>query len=640
MCCKCMTLEEGYQDMWSLTRCVTQFAKLTLARDARTRVRHLAAPKLLLLLAGSLILTPVATAAPSAGISPSSPAPSLVGTTITINVFSSEIVVPLYKFEYRLDGGSWRLLKDFSRLTSFDWTPMVEGSYVLRVTVLDFSTFGTTNVSVEATSPYLVQSRVTSAPAVNVTDHPLVALYSVPACSLGSVRARFIRAGGVRWNYTDTRPCIPGKSNNFLIGGMAGNTDYSIQHERIVGPSTFRGAARPFHTGSVAISLPTFSVTNPPGADTDLNEGIVLSAVTIGSPSVGAATARDLFGNVLWYYEDPNPVGATSPVLLRPVNGGTMLFLIADGSEDDIWRWQILREVDLAGKVVRETSAFAASLQLYNLGQDTITAFHHEALRLANGHTLVLANVERVVDGREMFGDMVIDLDERFQVAWTWNGFDHLDTNRPALLGETCTENGGGCPPLFRLQGPAEDWMHANGIDLAPDGDILISVRHQDWIVKIDYDNGAGTGAIVWRLGREGDFDFISGDSWPEFSHQHDAQIESNGLLTVFDNGNTRVGPEGGNSRGQALLLDEVNMTATPIVNADLGAYSFALGSAELLSNGNYGFGAGALVVVGPGPDTGDFVEVDDLGVEVYRNRHSGVGVYRHFRGPSMYAMD
>lgn len=37
------------------------------------------------------------------------------------------------------------------------------------------------------------------------------------------------------------------------------------------------------------------------------------------------------------------------------------------------------------------------------------------------------------------------------------------------------------------------------------DGDIVVSVRHQSWVLKIDYNNEADTGNILWRLGYQGD---------------------------------------------------------------------------------------------------------------------------------------
>ncbi len=38
------------------------------------------------------------------------------------------------------------------------------------------------------------------------------------------------------------------------------------------------------------------------------------------------------------------------------------------------------------------------------------------------------------------------------------------------------------------------------------DGNLIISIRHQNWLVKIDYNNGAGAGDILWHLGYQGDF--------------------------------------------------------------------------------------------------------------------------------------
>lgn len=51
------------------------------------------------------------------------------------------------------------------------------------------------------------------------------------------------------------------------------------------------------------------------------------------------------------------------------------------------------------------------------------------------------------------------------------------------------------------------DWTHSNALVYSPsDGNLLLSVRHQSWVLKIDYNNGAGTGNLLWRLGYQGDF--------------------------------------------------------------------------------------------------------------------------------------
>jgi len=189
-------------------------------------------------------------------------------------------------------------------------------------------------------------------------------------------------------------------------------------------------------------------------------------------------------------------------------------------------------------------------------------------------------------------GNMVIDLDENFQVAWSWNSFDFLDNSRKAVLNEKYS---GECP--LALAKVANDWTHANSLLLTSDGNLLISLRDQDWIVKFNYDNGAGNGDLIWTLGLDGNFSIDFNNPWPWFSHQHD--IEFDGVnYEVFDNGNTRVAPPplgvgGGNSRGYVFSLNETNMTANVILAQNLGTYSPSFGSAQLLENGNYAFLSG-----------------------------------------------
>jgi hypothetical protein len=116
-------------------------------------------------------------------------------------------------------------------------------------------------------------------------------------------------------------------------------------------------------------------------------------------------------------------------------------------------------------------------------------------------------------------------------------------------------------------------------------------------------------------MGNEGDFTWVGpADPWPWFSHQHEVGIEKNGsgVMTVFDNGNTRIAPPpiglgsspgclpyDCNSRGMALTFTEsvppaactaTSCLVTAVLSSDLGYFSAAMGSAQLLSNGDYFF--------------------------------------------------
>ncbi len=101
----------------------------------------------------------------------------------------------------------------------------------------------------------------------------------------------------------------------------------------------------------------------------------------------------------------------------------------------------------------------------------------------------------------------------------------------------------------------------------------------------------------------------------------------------LFDDGDVRrVADPSAHSRGQVLVLDEQNMIATPILNADLGDYSAALGSAQQLPNGNYHFDQGWLQP----SNTSQAIEMDPWGNQVYALQLSSPA-YRSFRLTDLY---
>lgn len=554
----------------------------------------------------------------SVSLTPNKPSPQLVGDrvvwTATATGCGDNLV---FQFSIGPSGGLARVARDFGTDNTFSWAPMQESAYDVRVSVkADFGAAEATS----ATVTDFVNSRVTGAdPVITPTANPLVALYSIPPCSGGTVVVNFRPAGdpNAPWKSTDTRVCVPGQSTNFLVAGMLPNTTYEMVNvtNHVTSPTQF------FTTGILpaGLTFPQFTVRQAPDSRSDLSQGLIFHMTLGGSSSAVNLLATDLAGRVEWYY-DPAASGLDAIFGTSLTRSGTVLLLDAGFGYGEK-----LREIDLAGNPVRETNINAVGAQLQARGQPTITSFHHDAQRLPNGDTVVIAQTEKPVQihGSPVTyqGDMIIVLDQNFQVKWTWNAFDFLDVTRD---------------PIGESTDPPVDWLHSNAIAWSPvDGNLVVSMRHQNWVVKIDYRNGAGDGHVVWRLGAGGDFAISSTDPNPWFSHQHDVHYVDGTTLALFDNGNTRC-QDGSDchSRGQVLALNEQTHQATLVLNADLGNFSSALGAAQRLPNGNFVFTSG-LVDQGSGA-FGQSIEVLPNGTIAYIIEKMGYE-YRSFRVGSLY---
>jgi arylsulfate sulfotransferase len=558
------------------------------------------------------------------------PSPVPLGTAVTWTAVVSGASAGsfMYRFQVQDPNGVSRTVVDYGPKAMLTWTTIErEGPYQIEVAVFNTNTLeGAT-----ATGMFHFNSLVSGAtPVVTPSANPMVFIYSAPACSRSQqMRVQFQTPTG-SIQYTPYQDCVPGVSMNFYLAGMQPGIAYRIQHSIGSGRAAVAGPVINF-TAPVTAANPlqvTVAVPDPAG------QGILLQSL-LGS----AAVATDLNGNLLWL--GPPDVS----YITRPVTGGTVLGVGEDGTQGP--SEQFIREFDLANITFMETNAARINQQIVAMGQHPINGFHHELRKLPNGGYLALADSERIlfdVQGPgnvDVIGDTILVLDQNMQVTWAWDAFNYLDTSRMATLGETCTYPAGlTCAPFY-LTTVANDWLHGNALQLTPDGNILYSSRHQDWVIKIDYANGTGSGAILWRMGLDGDFQIQSSDPSPWFSHQHDPNFESNNdVLLVFDDGNLREAANpSAHSRGQVLQVDEAKKVVAPILNADLGVYSGALGSAELLPDGNFHFDAGFLLSTDANGNSlynAQSLEVD-LSGHIDFDIQFNTLEYRSFRMPDLY---
>lgn len=322
------------------------------------------------------------------------------------------------------------------------------------------------------------------------------------------------------------------------------------------------------------------------------------------------ALATDLQGNVIWTYTYQGSV-------LDDVQGyqllpdGNMLMTISylsslsSAASSGTGIINAVREVDLAGNTVREIDMDTLNQKLAAAGfKDSdgsayqLRSFHHDVLPLPNGHWVLLtaysksfANLPGESGTTSVLGDVLVDVDQNLNPDWVWNSFDHLDINRH--------------PMNF------PDWTHSNALLYSSDdNNLLLSIRHQNWIIKIDFNNGHGSGNVLWRLGEGGDFKLIGAtDPTDWFYAQHGMSYftaNTTGIfnLGVLDNGNDRIFPLPTGpvfckpdapataqcySTMQVLQVNEDNMTATMVthyVPPDT-YFSFFGGSTQRLANGD-----------------------------------------------------
>ncbi len=553
------------------------------------------------------------------------PAGSEAGSPVTWTATSSgHGAKPVYQFSVGLQGGPLQVVSDFSRGDSFTWNPIQQGTYDIQVVVK--AGFGAARKRESTIATYTAQTRVVGDSAVvSPMANPLVALYSAPPSPGASMYVQFAQQGPtLSWQNTSPLPIVPGESTNFIVAGMLPDTTYLMRH--VLDDGTV-SAPLSFTTGSLPANpkFPKFTVVQPPALGTDLSQDVIFHAGVQTGTSANTVTtlATDLNGNIIWYYD---PVANGFAGYSQNIEPGGTVMMLGGQATGVAAGYNTLRQVDLAGDTRRQTNIRAVNAQLAALHRPKIIDFDHEVKLLPNGDTAVIASTQKTVNYQgkptNFIGDMALVLDQNLQVSWVWDSFKWLNTNR-----------------LGRDHGIPTDWLHANAVSWSPeDDDLIVSLRTQDWVIKIDYAGGTGNGHILWKLGYGGNFKAIADTNLPWFTHQHDARYINDNTLLVFDDGNTRQQfNKKADSRGQEWILNEQNKTATLVLNADMGNYSSFLGSAELLSNGDLAFTSGG---AGPGSNPyGQSIEVLPNGTRIYVIQMSEYE-YRSYFESTLYSAD
>lgn len=320
----------------------------------------------------------------------------------------------------------------------------------------------------------------------------------------------------------------------------------------------------------------------------------------------------DTAGEVVWYYQTDIETPRVNPIT-RLLPDGTLLIGVYQG----------FRNITIAGETLWELTAGDAGLD----------SFHHDAALLPNGNLLVIGGHRDTYDVGILGGLVEVDADSLHEVTpsgeivWEWFYVDEVGFQRfPGPLAQTANMGG------------SYEMTHANAVTYVDaDAAILLSVRNQSWILKIDH----ATGEVLWTFGDEGDFvltneDASSLQTW--FYSQHAPELLADGSLFLYDNGNDRL-PLGEErfSRAVQYQLNESTGEAELVWQYRTATYTPILGDADLLPGGNVLVCVGGTGVDGQTPSQIVEVTRDATPVEVWMLSYPSHILYRAEREPSLY---
>lgn len=335
---------------------------------------------------------------------------------------------------------------------------------------------------------------------------------------------------------------VDGLATTFRVRGLAPDTDHELAYTVDAAAGTVPFITYPPLPGF----LPGFPVAGTPDPAVPYRLFDLIPFPAFDTASVFMVDAQ---GTTRWHIGGPStmtpgPEGVYTAVRLR--DDGSVMYL----HNHTMWIRDELAE------------------PLLELSDDDlgVLGLHHELLQLPSGNYMALSfsfqDIDYGKDGvRTTAGDRIVEFTPEGELVWTWDAFDHLDPQRivepfatailvhPATLEQTF------------------DWTHGNAIVHDPATDtLLLSLRHQDWILCIDHK----TGEVLWKLGRDGDFALVGADKF--FFHQHAPEWQEDGSLLVYDNavGDPDVAPEQVQSRARQYQLDLAKKTAT-LVWSDSG---------------------------------------------------------------------
>jgi hypothetical protein len=406
-----------------------------------------------------------------------------------------------------------------------------------------------------------------------------ISFLGTAAANVGSVSATGSRSGGHTGqlqpysqgdgaSFVPDKPFVSGETVTVhaTVSGKAESWSFSVDtpYPTSASPQFPASRAAPADSQSFytlpGVQVPSVTVTS---ADQDPSAGDVFTTDGPGPGRYGAMIFAPS-GRLVWF--DQMPAGTVAEDLnVQSYQGqkvltfwrGRVLELGYGEGQDVVMndRYQTIATVDGGNGLKPDLH----ELQLAAGDVAYVTAFNTIRCNLkAVGGLASAAIIDTTVEEIDMKSGLV---------RWEWHSLDHVG------------------PGESQFSAPSNsrpwDYFHLNSIDPEPNGDVLISARNT-WA---EYQIAAGTGQIRWRLGgTKSSFKLGPG---VETAWQHDARLQPDGTITIFDDGSTPpVHPQ---SRAIRVALDMTHRTARLVkafAHPSPGLLGASQGNMQVIANG------------------------------------------------------
>ena len=202
-----------------------------------------------------------------------------------------------------------------------------------------------------------------------------------------------------------------------------------------------------------------------------------------------------------------------------------------------------------------------------NKGDTTLDG--HEFIMLGEDHYIVMSylqvEADNIPDVNIYTGAPIDHADKAILVGTYIQEIDHgevvfdwLSTEHPELYSMTVTDETEGAADFTNTDPEVYvDYVHLNAIVIDDDGNLVVSCRHLNSMIKID--RNGGTGNLMWVLSGVGDEFRLTDDQ--KTSGQHYLHYLGNGYFSAFNNNNDK-GPTD-------LVLYHLNEDETALAEND-----------------------------------------------------------------------